>query len=75
MNDTVVIFLSAVLAAASFMAIALPFLNRQDKKERYQSVIDKKRKNLFAATKENLNKPTNVSSAIRLTVCSKPIPP
>lgn len=62
MNDTVVIFLSAVLAAASFMAVALPFLNRQDKKERYQAVIDKKRKNLFASTKENLNKPTNVSA-------------
>jgi len=62
MNDTAIIVLSAILASMSFMALALPFLNRQDKKERYQSVIEKKRKALFEATKENLGKPTDLSA-------------
>ncbi len=62
MQDTLIIFISALAAAASFMALALPFLNRQDKKERYQSVIEKKRKALFEATKESMGKPTNLSA-------------
>jgi tight adherence protein C len=62
MGDTVIVFVSALLAAASFVAIALPFLNRQDKKDRYQAVIEKKRKALFATTKENIANPSSVSA-------------
>lgn len=62
MGDTVIIFVSALLAAASFVAIALPFLNRQDKKDRYQAVIEKKRKALFATTKESITNPSSVSA-------------
>lgn len=62
MQDTIIIFVSALLAALSFMAVALPYLNRQEKKDRYQSVIEKKRKALFLTTKENVGKPTNVSA-------------
>lgn len=50
-DQQIIIWVSALLAAASFVAVALPFLNRQEKKERYASVIQKKRKALFDATK------------------------
>jgi tight adherence protein C len=43
---------SAVLAAGSFVAFALPFLNKSEKKERFRSVIEKRRKALFDATKD-----------------------
>ncbi len=62
MNEPLVIVISAVAAAASFMAVALPLLNRQEKRDRYQSVIEKKRKALFEATKESMGRPTNVSA-------------
>lgn len=44
--------ISAVLAAGSFAAFALPFLNKAQKKERIRSVIDKRRKALFEATRD-----------------------
>lgn len=44
--------LSALLAAVSFMAFALPFMNRAEKKERMQAVIEKRRKDLFQATRD-----------------------
>ncbi len=62
MGETLIIILSALAAAASFVAVALPFLNRQEKKDRYKSVIEKKRKALFETTKENLGRPTNLSA-------------
>ncbi len=46
-----IVLLSAFGAAASFVAFALPFLNRSEKRERYRNVIEKKRKALFEATK------------------------
>ncbi len=44
--------ISAVLAAGSFAAFALPFLNKTEKKEQFRSVIEKRRKDLFNATKD-----------------------
>lgn len=57
-NDEIIItFFAAIIAAVSFAAFALPFLNRNDKKERYRSVIEKRRKALFNATRDgSLNK-------------------
>lgn len=52
MNDTVITLLSALVAALSFSAFALPFLNKTEKQERFRSVIEKRRKALFQATKE-----------------------
>ncbi len=52
MNDTLITFIVALLAAGSFAAFALPFLNRSDKKERFKSVIEKRRKDLFAASRD-----------------------
>ena len=55
-NQTLVFLISAVLAALSFAAFAYPLLNRMEKKERYKSIIEKKRKSLYEASREDLNK-------------------
>lgn len=55
-SDTLIILGSAIAAALSFAAFAFPLLQRGDKKERYKSVIEKKRKALFEQTKEELNR-------------------
>jgi tight adherence protein C len=53
MDDQVIITLvSAIAAAISFVAFALPFLNKSEKKERYRSIIEKRRKDLFDATRD-----------------------
>lgn len=54
-SDLLIIVGSAIAAAVSFAAFAFPFLQRGDKKERYKNVIEKKRKALFEATKEEVN--------------------
>ncbi|MBI3440773.1 MAG: type II secretion system F family protein [Proteobacteria bacterium] len=62
-----IVMLSAVAAAASFVAFALPFLARSEKKERYKEVIESKRRALFEQAREQVNKPQsskeNVMSA------------
>lgn len=45
---------SALLAAISFAAFALPFLNRSEKKERFRSIIEKRRKDLFVAARDGM---------------------
>jgi len=55
-SDTLIILASALGAALSFMAFALPFLKRGEKKERYKSVIEKRRKALFEASREELDR-------------------
>lgn len=52
-KEEIIIILSALAAAASFAAFALPFLNRTEKKQHYRDVISKKRKDLFTATKDS----------------------
>ena len=56
MTDTLIILVSALAAALSFMAFALPMLNKTERKERYQSVIQKRRRDLFEQTKRDLDK-------------------
>ena len=51
-NELIITLVSALLAAGSFAAFALPFLNKTEKKERYRSVVDKRRKDLFQATRD-----------------------
>lgn len=51
-NDVLIVVVSAVAAAGSFAAFALPLLNRTEKKEHYHNVISKKRRELFEATKK-----------------------
>src|SRR3982751_128097 len=65
-SDTVIALVSALAAAASFVAFAIPFLKSAEKKERYKSVIEKRRKDLLQQTKDemaNRNKgPATVSA-------------
>lgn len=55
-NQLIITIISAVVAAISFAAFALPFLNRSEKKERFHSIIEKRRKDLFQATRDGMNK-------------------
>ncbi len=50
--EAFITFVSALIAGISFMAFALPFLNRNEKKERFKSVIEKRRKALFDANRD-----------------------
>jgi tight adherence protein C len=50
------VVLSALAAAASFAAFALPMLVRSEKKERYKEVIEKKRRALFDQAREQAAK-------------------
>ena len=54
-TQALIVLLSALAAAASFVAFALPFLNREEKKERYRSIIEKKRKALMEQTKAEMS--------------------
>lgn len=51
-SNMMIVVGSALAAAASFIAFALPFLNRTERKERYRNIIEKKRKELFIAAQE-----------------------
>jgi tight adherence protein C len=63
-TELIIIIFSSILAAASFMAFALPFLEKSEKKERYRSVIEKKRKSLFEQAKEQQARPASSSDAL-----------
>lgn len=54
-TDTLIIFGSAIAAAVSFAAFVFPLLQRGEKKERFKSVIEKKRKALLEQTRDELN--------------------
>ena len=54
-SELLIILASALLAAASFAAFALPYLQRQDKKKHFKDTIEKKKKALFETAKEELN--------------------
>ena len=58
MDQTLIItVISALVAAASFVFFALPFLNRSEKKERFTAIIEKRRQDLFQATRDgSMNK-------------------
>lgn len=63
-SNVVVVIISALTAALSFVAFALPLLKRTEKKERYKEVIEKKRRALFDQAREQLehkNKGQNIS--------------
>lgn len=50
-----IVLLSALAAAISFVAFAVPLVLRSEKKERYKEVIEKKRRALFDQAREGLN--------------------
>ncbi len=55
-SDVIIVIVSALAAALSFAAFALPMLRRGEKKERYRSVIEKRRKALYASSREELDR-------------------
>jgi tight adherence protein C len=50
-NEALIIFMSSIMAAGAFVAFALPLLNKSEKKDRYKSIIEKRRKTLMADAK------------------------
>lgn len=50
--DQVIVVGSAIAAALSFVAFALPFFKKEEKKKRFQDVIEKRRKDLFIETRK-----------------------
>lgn len=74
MTDSLIIMISALAAALSFVAFALPLLNRNERRERYRSVIEKRRRDLFEQTKEqvgNRGKDQNLSARDSLVMTYK----
>lgn len=55
-SQFVITILSALAAGISFVAIVLPFVNRTQKRERYQEMIARQRKDLFEAVQAEKNK-------------------
>ena len=55
-DQIIILVVSSLVAMLSFMAVALPLLNRSEKKEHYKSVIEKKRKALFEQAKDGMSK-------------------
>lgn len=51
-----IVILSAIAAAVSFAAFAIPLLQRKEKQERYKEVIEKKRRALFEQAREQMGK-------------------
>lgn len=51
-NDLMITIISALAAGLSFAAFAYPFLQKNDKKEKYKSIIEKRRQDLFKTTRE-----------------------
>lgn len=55
-NETIITIGSALAAMLTFLAIAMPLVSRTEKKERYKTIIEKKRKSLYEASKAELDK-------------------
>lgn len=75
-DQMIIVIVSALVAALSFAAVALPWLNRTEKREQYQSIIQSKRKILFEQSKELMNQkissnPKNLSARESLTLFFK----
>ena len=51
-DQMIILIVSVLLAMGSFVAVALPYLNRNEKKEQYRNIIEKKRKALFEQARE-----------------------
>lgn len=56
-SDALIVVVSALAAAAAFLAFAMPLLQRTEKKQRYKEVIEKKRRALFEQAREQANRP------------------
>ncbi len=55
-NETIITIVASLAAALSFAAFAFPYLQRNDKKEKYLSIIEKRRNDLFHERKNATRK-------------------
>lgn len=69
-QELIITIISALVAAGSFAAFALPFLNKSEKKEKFRSVVEKRRKALFQATKDSINQPGKDSLSAKDSMAS-----
>jgi tight adherence protein C len=51
-DQMIILVVSSILAMGAFVAVALPYLNRSEKKEQYRNIIEKKRKALFEQARD-----------------------
>lgn len=56
-SELLIVIASALAAAVSFAAFVFPMLQRGEKKEHYQNIIEKKKKDLFKTAKEQMLNP------------------
>ncbi len=72
-DQMLIVVISALAAAGSFAAFAWPYLSKSEEKEKYQRVIQKKRKALLAETREELEKRQTAreSLSIRFSIQKK----
>lgn len=64
-NEMIITIFASLAAGVSFAAFAFPFLQKSEKKEKYKSIIEKRRKDLFHATRDGqkpITKEDNVSA-------------
>ncbi len=54
-SNFLITIISAIAAAASFVAFAIPLVARSEKKERFKEVIENKRRALFEQAREQVN--------------------
>ena len=69
-SDILIIIGSALAAALSFAAFVFPMLQRTEKKERFKSVIEKRRKALYAQTRDSLDKKGQKQVSARESIAS-----
>jgi len=67
-TELMITVIAALAAAGSFAAFVFPMLQRGEKKARYKNVIEKKKKDLFLATKNSLDKKNNKSLSAKESV-------
>jgi len=62
-KQLIITIVTALIAGGSFVAFTLPFLNRSEKKERFNAIIEKRRKDLFQANRDgSVHKTKEVSA-------------
>jgi tight adherence protein C len=55
-DHMIIMIISSLAAMLSFVAVAYPYLNRTEKKERYRSVIEKKTPRVVRASERGNGK-------------------
>jgi tight adherence protein C len=62
-DQMLIVLASSVVAAVSFIAFAWPYLNRTEAKDKYQRVIQKKRRALYETTRDLVQNGSQPASA------------